>query len=335
METIIRALRVSTPRLLELPNVVGVGGGCKHVRGQCTGRPTVTVLVRKKVPRRELQSYHVVPKTIGEAYTDVIEVGDIVALSRTAKMRPAQPGISIGHFNITAGTFGAVVYDEKTGEPLILSNNHVLADSTNGKDGRAKVGDAILQPGKYDKGTADDMIARLYRFAPIYPEVSAPQCQVAASIEKMLNSVIRRFRRNYHVKLYTVTSSGNLVDAAVARPVAPDLVKPEILDIGVPRGVAEASVGDRVVKSGRTSGTNWGTVKVIKTTVKVGMGDVGDAVFTDQVVTTHMAEPGDSGSLVLNKDYQAVGLLSAGSDSVSIFSRIQNVCDALGVRMEP
>ncbi len=334
METVIHALRVSTPGLLELPNVVGVGGGRKHVKGHCTGRPAVTVLVTKKVHQRHLQSYHMVPKTIGDVCTDVVEVGHIAALGRTSKMRPAQPGTSIGHFKITAGTFGAVVYDLETGEPLILSNNHVLANSTSGRDGRAKVGDAILQPGKYDKGTTDDMIARLHRFVPIYPRDMSPQCEMATALEKMLNRLIRLFRHNYYLKLFRVTPAVNLVDAAVAKPLSPDLVIPDILDIGVPKGIAEAAVGDRVVKSGRTSGTGWGTVDVVRTTLRIGMGDVGEAVFEDQVVTSHMAEPGDSGSLVLNEDNKAVGLLSAGSDTVSIFSRIQNVFEALKVTFE-
>ena len=116
----VQALRVSTPRLLGLPNVVGVDGQ-KHVSGHCTGKPTVTVLVTRKVPKRELGSSGIVPRSIADADTDVIEVGDISALARTEKLRPARPGSSLGHYKITAGTFGALVYDVKTGEPLILS----------------------------------------------------------------------------------------------------------------------------------------------------------------------------------------------------------------------
>lgn len=339
MDAVMRALRISAPRLLGLPNVVGVGKGHKHIGGESTGRPSLTVLVRKKLPRDELAAYEVVPGSIEDADTDVIEVGDVVALgsetgpSRTARHRPAMPGISIGHYRITAGTFGAVVYDRKTGEPLILSNNHVLANSTNGKDGRAKTGDPILQPGKYDNGTDDDIIGRLLRFIPVNMEVAAPECPVASAVEKTLNRVIKRFRRSYELRMYRLTGGLNLVDAAVAKPVQSGLVVPEILGLGAPKGAAEVAVGDEVRKSGRTSGVNSGDVKVVQATIKIGMGDAGDAVFSDQVVVTHMAQPGDSGSLVLSEKGQAVGLLSAGSDSVSIFGRIQNVCDALSVRI--
>jgi len=339
MDAVLRALMVSASRLMCMPNVVGVGKGHKHVKGECTGKPALTVLVRKKLPKEELSSKDIVPQSIEEADTDVIEVGDVVALgvaqaeSRTAKYRPAMPGVSIGHYKITAGTFGAVVYDRETGAPLILSNNHVLANCTNGKDGRSKIGDHIWQPGKYDGGSDADTIAKLYRYVPVNLEVSSPDCPVASAVEKSLNRVIKWFRNSYGLKLYKLSGGVNLVDAAVAKPLNDKDLDPTILGIGVPKGTAEVSVGDKVVKSGRTSGINTGVVKVVQASIKVGMGDAGDAVFSDQIVVTQMAKPGDSGSLVLNEQNQAVGLLSAGSDTVSIFARIKNVCDALSVRI--
>jgi len=333
MDPVVKALKTCTPKLLNLPNVIGYGKGHKHVGGKNTGKPVLTVLVKKKVPRDKLEACHIIPKKIDKCPTDVIEVGEVVALNRTDRERPARPGLSIGHYRITAGTFGAVVYDEKTGEPLILSNNHVLANSTDGRDGRAKIGDPILQPGRYDGGTdKEDVIARLYRYVPISLAVSSPNCKIASSVEKLLNKIVRKFRRNYQVKLYTLTTSPNLVDAAVAKPLSDDLIRPDIIDIGVPKGIAEVDVGDRVVKSGRTTGTNSGRVKVVQATIKISMGDIGEAIFADQVITTRMAQPGDSGSVVLNERNEVVGLLSAGSDTVSVFGRIKNACRALRVR---
>lgn len=339
MDVVLRALMISAPRLLGLSNVVGVGKAHKHVNGESTGRPALAVLVTRKLPKDELSAKDVVPESVADADTDVIEVGDVVALgsvpdiSRTAKYRPAMPGISIGHYKITAGTFGAVVYDRNGGAPLILSNNHVLANCSNGKDGKAKINDHIWQPGKYDGGTDADTIATLLRFVPVSMEVASPECQVAATVERSLNWAIKWFRRSYGVKLYRMSSGVNLVDAAVAKPLRDKDLETAILGVGVPSGTAEVSVGDKVTKSGRTSGLNTGTVKVVQATIKIGMGDAGDAVFGDQVVVTHMAQPGDSGSLVVNERNQAVGLLSAGSDTVSVFGRIKNVCDALSIRI--
>ena len=240
--------------------------------------------------------------------------------------------MSIGHYKVTAGTFGAVVYDVRTGEPLILSNNHVLANSSNGRDGRAKIGDPILQPGRYDGGTDDDVIARLHRFIPIELEVSEPDCKLASAAQRFLNRVVRRIRRNYEVKIERYSAATNLVDAAVAKPLSRNLISEDILDLGVPRGTSEVVVGQTVRKSGRTSGTNQGEVKVVHATIRVSMGEIGSAVFTDQVLTTSMARPGDSGSVVVDEYNRVCGLLSAGSQTVSVFARIQNVCEALGVR---
>ena len=53
--------------------------------------------------------------------------------------------------------------DAATGQRLILSNNHVLANSND-----AQVGDTVVQPGSIDGGHAvSDKIAELERFVPI------------------------------------------------------------------------------------------------------------------------------------------------------------------------
>ncbi|EEG78712.1 carboxypeptidase regulatory-like domain-containing protein [Dethiobacter alkaliphilus] len=164
--------------LLKLSNVVGVGIGHKVVAGVDTGTHCLTVLVEKKVSPQNLRSEDLVPPFINHVPTDVVESGLLTAdtnrywtegpQDRKVKMRPAKPGMSIGHYQVSAGTFGGVVYDRESGEPLILSNNHVLANSSNGEDGLAQIGDPILQPGRQDGGKEpDDVIATLYRFHPI------------------------------------------------------------------------------------------------------------------------------------------------------------------------
>ena len=84
---------------------------------------------------------------------------------------------SVGHVDITAGTYGTAVYRILPGGSVnpprhglgiprswyILSNNHVLANSND-----ANIGDLILQPGPFDGGTdPEDAIARLRAFVPI------------------------------------------------------------------------------------------------------------------------------------------------------------------------
>jgi hypothetical protein len=87
-------------------------------------------------------------RAVGE--TDERFIGPIrklVAPWHQRRHRPLRIGTSIGHFNITAGTLGCLVKPRRGDQPLILSNNHVLADENRGNQG-----DAILQPGAYDGG---------------------------------------------------------------------------------------------------------------------------------------------------------------------------------------
>lgn len=294
----LKVMQKHQDRIFNLPNIVGVGIGCKVQNGIVSQTPAIVALVVKKVDKAYLPEASMVPAELDGVVTDVREVGEIKLLGRTDKQRPACPGISIGHYKITAGTFGAMVYDNQTGDPLILSNNHVLANVTNGRDGRSAIGDAIYQPGSYDGGTSADTIAHLHRFVPVY---------------------------------YGSNSKANLVDCAVAKPISNDLIIDEIMEIGKVAGIAQAEVGMDVKKSGRTSGLTTGTIDTVHTTVKVNMG-IGTATFKDQIVAGAMSQGGDSGSLVLNNQNEAVGLLFAGSDYTTIFNDIQNVLSALKVK---
>ncbi|SMB91351.1 hypothetical protein SAMN00808754_0426 [Thermanaeromonas toyohensis ToBE] len=317
--------------LMELPGVVGVGIGNKLVRGEDTRRPALVVLVKKKTPLSSLKREERIPKLLGKAETDVLEVGELRLLGRTDYQRPAQPGLSIGHYKITAGTFGAVVKDRRTKEPLILSNNHILANITNGHDGRAAIGDPILQPGPYDGGTKDQVIGYLERFIPLYPEVEEVTCSKALRLERMLNAFLQLWKTDYRLSLQKLTDAPNKVDAAVARPVSQKAITPEILELGYVQGVREPQVGMEVVKSGRSSGVTRSRVQVVQATVRVLLEEGLKGIFEDQFITGPLAKPGDSGSLVLDKENYAVGLLFAGSDKTSVSNRISNVLEALQV----
>jgi hypothetical protein len=248
------------------------------------------------------------------------------------KMRPALPGSSIGHFKISAGTFGAVVKDKNTGEKLILSNNHILANGSNGSDGRAGVGDAILQPGTYDGGKPSDKIAKLVRFIPLLRTPQQSDCPVAAGVAGVGNRFIKLIRPAYEMRFYKYSRSTNIVDCAVARPLNPDLIGEEIVELGAVSGMGEAREGMGVQKSGRTTGVTSGLVTAMGVTLKVGLSDEESGWFSDQVVADVKCQPGDSGSLIIDKENKAVGLLFAGSDSHCIFNRIQNVINLLEIK---
>lgn len=328
-------------KFLKQQNVVGVGVGHKQVGQTRTKQLAMVVLVEKKLPPEELKRGHIVPRKIEDVDTDVIEVGRIKMLGyldaenqiRTKRARPAAPGCSIGHYRVSAGTLGAVVRDRVTGQKLILSNNHILANGSNGYDGRAMVGDAILQPGKYDGGSLEDRIATLGRFIPIQDGMAEQQsqCVYANGFSAVANAMVHLIRPHYEIKVFKKLEQPNVVDCALAIPDDPDLVSEHIIGLGPVTGVAEASPGMAVKKSGRTTDVTTGTVTTVGTSLKVEMDGGKQVLFSDQVTTNMRSQGGDSGSLVLTPDNQAVGLLFAGSDRITVFNRIQNVLDALNV----
>ena len=317
--------------ILRMPNVVGVGVGNKEVRGQRTRQMTVTALVRKKVPEAGLRPEDVIPKEVGGLPTDVIEVGDLRALqSRTARLRPAPGGVSVGHYQVTAGTLGCLVRDRTTGRRLILSNNHVLANSND-----ARVGDAILQPGAIDGGRDPaDTIAELERFVAVQFLQGPATCGVALGAVALGNALAGVLGSKHRLMAYRYDSQAvNQMDAAVARPLEEAAVSNEILDIGELGGTAPAGLGMRVRKSGRSSGLTSGEITVLEATVTVGYGEK-TARFEGQIISGPMSEPGDSGSVLVAADsLLAVGLLFAGSQQATIYNPIQAVLTALDVAL--
>jgi hypothetical protein len=338
MDEIFDVLKDATWQIMSMENVVGVGRGYKTTAGVRTSRECIVVMVKKKLPKLRLKAEDMVPSELRGVPTDVIEVGELRFLSeRQSQMRPARPGVSLGHYRTTAGTFGAVVWDVKTGEPLILSNNHVLANATSGQDGKARPGDPILQPGAADGGTVErDKIAHLERFIPIEMTGRVPACMASRSIELAMNKWLSATRSPVRVEVVTRSLAGtaNLVDAALARPTNPRLIDGDILELGEVKGLGEAGLGLRVRKSGRTTGVTEGEVQVVDATVNVIYSDNATATFTDQILTGKMGAGGDSGSLLVDEKMNAVGLLFAGSDKSTIYNRIRTVVDMLGVSLQ-
>src|SRR5262249_46509042 len=233
------------------------------------------------------------PKQLGTVKTDVVATGAIFAGDAavaepvrqpasgngievlTKRMRPVEGGYSVGHYLITAGTYSTAVYDATAfpGIPpryYVLSNNHVLANSN-----AARIGDPILQPGPYDGGTVPaDVIARLSRFVPI----------------------------NF------AAGASNYVDCAIAEGNF-DTLDREVYWIGYVRGSAAPTLKAIVQKTGRT--TNWtsGVITAVNATVNVNYGGGRMARFVKQFLTTNMSAGGDLGSLVLDLENRAVGLL--------------------------
>ena len=307
-------------KLFTLPNVVGIGIGFKVSKGVVTGDLAITICVSKKVASAQLAASDIIPKLLGMFKTDVVETGGFRAFQDPKlKMRPARPGVSIGHYNITAGTLGCLV--KRGNDVLILSNNHVLADSNN-----AQLGDAILQPGKYDGGTDADKIAELAEYIPIAFNTNGDGTKPGC-----LASILRLF--GAQPSSDGINQPGNNhVDCAIAKPLSPDLVTPEILQIGKPVGVGTATLGTSVQKFGRTTGYTHDRITQVDVTATVDYGGP-TAVFQGQLMAGAMSQGGDSGSAILDDQKRVVGLLYAGSDSTTLMNPIQDVLTALNAEM--
>lgn len=303
-------------------NLVGVGLGIKWTDGEPTGKPALVALVKQKVAKEDLTPADLIPAKFKEMPTDVLAVGEpfagqaepeeFEALALANRVRPASGGYSVGHVAITAGTLGTCVYDQvgAPGDPVgipnryyILSNNHVMADSNN-----ASPGDAILQPGPADGGRfPQDRIASLSRFIRI--TFDTPQ------------TPLRRHR--------------NLVDAAIAAGEFDDL-KREIHWVGhltgwLPR--SQIHVGMQVQKCGRTTNFSTGRITAVNATLDINYRQGRVARFRDQIITTAMSAPGDSGSMIATRDNKAVGLLFAGSSAATIANQIQHVRSLLRIEI--
>lgn len=320
-----------TTALMARPNVVGVGIGQRIVGSTQTDELCLSVLVADKIAIEGLAPEALVPSRLGNVPTDVVQVGTIWSRQvPTDKFRPAPGGVSIGHYQTSAGTLGVIVRDRDTGDRLILSNNHVLANSND-----AQEGDPIIQPGGADGGTvANDLIARLERFCVIdFGTETGSDCGIATTYAGLGNVIASLLGSSHRVSVFQANPQAvNLVDAAVARPINDSDVLDEILNVGEISGTTEGVLGMAIRKSGRTTGFTTGTINTIEATVSVNYGSGQEATFENQFVAGPMSEGGDSGSLIVAADSQeAVGLLFAGSTQSTIFSPIQAVLDCLNV----
>jgi len=335
LQKIIDTQKKHEKSLIRKANVTSVGCGYRFKDGKQTEEICIIVGVGEKVPETMLSTFDVIPRSVDGVAIDVVETGTIKAeqaIDPTKKFRPAMPGISIVHKNITSGTFGCVV--EKSGTKLILSNNHVLANSND-----ARIGDDIYQPGSFDQGTFNDKIGTLFDFVPIdfggFTDPKPPTCPIAKGTAGTVNAMAAILGRKHRLVAFNMDplAATNEVDAAVALPGEDSDITDEIVEIGKPAGVKQHELGMEIQKYGRTTHYTTGVVLQVNVTVQVSYGPSGTATFIGQFMGGNMSAGGDSGSACLDMNKNVVGLLFAGSDTTTIFNPIQDVFDALNVTL--
>ena len=292
---------------------IGFGDVSDPASTVAPGEPGVTVYVTEPTSVDQVKA--VVVDTMGvraaaseDVPVHIVVTGAIDAQPHRFRLRPAPCGVSVGHFKITAGTIGCLATGRmapRNRRLLVLSNNHVLANSNN-----AVFGDAILQPGPYDGGkNPADKIAVLERFVPI-----------------------------------AFAGQPNYVDCATAWA-WPDRVRRDVVHLrgGTPSffriaGVPVApALGMLVGKSGRTTQLTQGRIAAIGATIRVNYGGGRVALFQDQIevrgTTTLFSAGGDSGSSIWtwNAQRNPVGLLFAGGGSSTFANRFTRVLQALDI----
>lgn len=344
-------------QLASHPNVVSIGIGFKYKGGVRTDEVCIVVGVKKKLPKAQVPSGELIPSALGGVNTDVIEYGEIKALadvldvgtqSLTQKRRPCPPGYSVGHPRVTAGTLGAWVHRGTGNEHYILSNNHVIANSND-----AVLGDFIRQPGRADGGDDSDRFARLTEYVRIRFDGdngngngNGGKKSSAAFGWKLwqwpANTVAKLVGCPYRLVVAKPNvvdqPQPNLVDAAVARVIDEDWVDLDIPEIGEIQGFRDLELGDRVIKTGRTTETTTGMVETVHATSQVDYGTGnGIATFGDQFIiradSGDFSQGGDSGSAIVDEDGFAGALLFAGGNGVTIANRISHVVSLLGIRL--
>jgi hypothetical protein len=313
-----------TERLLGEPGVVGTATGLA-----ANGRPAVLVLVESfhraraaRIPA-ELDGQPVAVKITGKI--TALKKGGIPATpgeddtSTVCDVDPSAPfdravplGVSTGHPAITAGTIGARVTDGIN--VYALSNNHVYAD-----ENLASYDDEILQPGAYDGGAT----------GPNTTLIDGDEIGTLYDFEEIVFS----------------TSANNTIDAAIAWS-SPDVLgnATPCDGYGAPKSTTlEPRVNLKVRKYGRTTGLTSGLITAINATVSVGY-DSGTARFVNQIIIEPggFSAGGDSGSLVVavgkgrtkTDERKPVGLLFAGSTTITVANPIDAVLDRFGVTID-
>jgi hypothetical protein len=220
--------------------------------------------------------------------------------------RPLRPGLSVGHPDVTAGTLGGFVRRPGADGLLVLSNNHVLANSD-----AATEGDLALQPGVADGGTPADRIGTLSAFVRLRPGAG-----------NLVDAAVAALDRG--VEADPTAYPGGALLAAVA---SVDDVDPDEL----------------VEKLGRTTGHTRGRITAVEVDGVGVQYDDGVHTFDDQVevegLTGAFSAGGDSGSVIWRShDRAPLGLLFAGSTQggsagggVTFANPLATVLHSLGV----
>ena len=258
-------------------------------------------------------------KASGEV--DVKEIGAIVKFQgRTTafyrrRRRPLCIGSSIGNVPspgfVTAGSLGCFVV--RRSPPYLicmLTNNHVIAN-----ENKNPIDSPIIQPGTLDGGDfPDDEVGALGKAVGLKPNgINVVDAAVGVAYEGV------------EVDTQTIADSGSLRGLGSVFNLPPNAA---------------------VYKVGRTTGQTKGRVTAFDVDNVRVQYDMGELRFDSQIEiegtgTKAFSNSGDSGSLVVDEQLRAVGLLFAGGNvggsnrkGLTYANPIETVLDTLRVDLE-
>jgi hypothetical protein len=213
-ERLLKVMRRHTKRLKQFPNVRSIDIGYEFSDRRSTGRLAIRVHVNAKQPDAELKASERLPEEIEGIPVDVIQSNpELHAVNRDVRQVPVIGGVTLGNTrSVLNGTLGAVVFDQRSLQPMALSNYHVL----------------VVEP---PQGT--DMIA---------------QPQTSAATDALGN--LERWDKRYDCAVCRITSrrvSAELADLGAARGTQSPRVGMKVIKsgrtTGVTRGVIDGTDG--------------------------------------------------------------------------------------------
>ncbi|AEB75584.1 hypothetical protein [Clostridium botulinum] len=281
---------------LNKANVIGVGLGYKIKNGFCYYKECIKIFVTKKIAENKLSDNDLVPKCFKGIETDVNEIGFQSMYSLRDRKRPVTGGYNISPtIGAESGTLGCIVTDGKY--YYVLSNNHILASN-----GKTPINCPIIQPSRKYKGKdPNDIIANLSKYIII--KKSTP-----TEVEE------------------------NFVDCAIAKITRRSYISTKITFLGRIKGTKAPRLYEKVQKVGCTTELTQGQISSIGTTIITDIMEE-QTLFKNQIITNKMASGGDSGSILLDKNMNAIGLLMSGGSSSNTYNPISAVLDSLNVKI--
>ncbi|MDJ0835843.1 MAG: trypsin-like peptidase domain-containing protein [Acidobacteriota bacterium] len=216
-----------------------------------------------------------------------------------------KPGMEIScASNASSGTLGAIVYDNSSGKPMILTNYHVV--STDDPEEESNNLKLILQRVKHAGWALDEEVAG----------------RIDAGEKPVFCTKYGGGLKSAKIVAF-VTRYDKTLDAAVCQLLKGVKFDPDINYQPVTRTTTPVQ-GKNVYKVGKVTGQTSGKIKQVDNSTPV--------IIIEKIGRAKVAEQGDSGAVFIDSETdKAVGLLFKGDDQYTYARPISRVESALGI----